>query len=260
MYRKSLAATLAALVLSACMPSVAAPLVQMEVLQRDSGQPLPRHFHRGQQWIAGLPGSRYSVRLSNRTGERVLVVLSVDGVNAVTGESANPSQTGYVLGPWQTTEVAGWRKSLDGIAQFEFTDAGSSYASRTGRGRDVGVIGIAVFEEAFDHRRYPRNPSAVQRQESHEGASASAAAPAEASDSLAKQQQRLGTGHGAPEWSPVGQTYFARGSSRPAQLTELRYDAPERLIALGILPAVFEHQFQGESPRAFGQGFVADPW
>ena len=48
-------------------------------------------------------------------------MLSVDGVNAVTGQTASPSQGGYVLEPWETAEIAGWRKSLDDIAQFVFT-------------------------------------------------------------------------------------------------------------------------------------------
>src|SRR3546814_20574948 len=94
-----------------------------------------------------MPGHRYAVRLTNTSGERVLVVLSVDGVNAVTGEDADPSQAGYVLAPWQSTEIDGWRKSLDEVARFSFTDLPDSYAARTGRPRTVGVIGIAVFRE-----------------------------------------------------------------------------------------------------------------
>src|SRR3546814_1568020 len=87
------------------------------------------------------------VGLTNTSGERVLVVLSVDGVNAVTGEDADPSQAGYVLAPWQSTEIDGWRKSLDEVARFRFTDLPDSYAARTGRPGNVGVIGIAVFRE-----------------------------------------------------------------------------------------------------------------
>ena len=145
---------LAALLLAAaCGPALArhAPtgqVVEVDVIDRDSGQWLPEYRHRGDDWIAGAPGHRYSVRLTNTSGERVLVVLSVDGVNAVTGEDAHPSQAGYVLAPWQSTEVAGWRKSLDDIAQFVFTDLPDSYAARTGRPDNVGVIGIAVFREA----------------------------------------------------------------------------------------------------------------
>src|SRR3546814_3906476 len=62
-------------------------------------------------------------------------LLSVDGVNAVTGEDADPSQAGYVLAPWQSTEIDGWRKSLDEVARFRFTDLPDSYAARTGRDR-----------------------------------------------------------------------------------------------------------------------------
>src|SRR5690606_29068686 len=97
---------------------------------------------------AGQQGHRYSVRLRNGSAERVLVVLSVDGLNAISGEVAAPGQTGYVLNPWQTTDIHGWRKSSDEVAQFVFTDPDRSYAARTGRPDNIGVIGVAVFHEA----------------------------------------------------------------------------------------------------------------
>ncbi|NUS39054.1 MAG: hypothetical protein HOQ02_08525, partial [Lysobacter sp.] len=140
---------LAALLAStACAPLSAQPLVRMAIVDRDSGQWLPEYRHRGDRWIAGTPAHRYGVRLANTSGERVLVVLSVDGVNAVTGETAGPQQAGYVLDPWENAEIDGWRKSLDDVARFVFTDLPDSYAARTGRPDDVGVIGIAVFREA----------------------------------------------------------------------------------------------------------------
>jgi len=233
--------------------------------------------------VPGEPGHRYAVRLTNTTGERVLVVLSVDGVNAVDGRTAHPSQTGYVLAPWQSTEVAGWRKSLDDVAQFYFTDLPDSYAARTGRPDNVGVIGIAVFRESQPQRyyepSYPRPyppysrgydediagngraksgraensnaPAAAERQAS--GAAADASAPMR---EIA--QQRIGTGHGAREWAPVSSTDFVRASSRPTQVTQLRYDAPNNLIAMGILPRPYQYWGRDE-PRAFPGAFVADP-
>ena len=47
-----------------------------------------RGSYRGASYVAGRPGDRYAVRLTNRSPGRVLVVLSVDGVNAVSGETA----------------------------------------------------------------------------------------------------------------------------------------------------------------------------
>ena len=157
--------TLALAFAAACaLPAVAharitPSLVELDVVDRDSGQTLPEYRHRAQDWIAGAPGHRYAVRLRNTTGERVLVVLSVDGVNAVSGQTAAPSQAGYVLGPWESAEIGGWRKSLDDIAQFVFTDLPDSYAARTGRPDNVGVVGIAVFRERMQ-RPLPPMPYA----------------------------------------------------------------------------------------------------
>lgn len=252
---------LAASVACAALPAAAGPLVQLDVVDRERGEQMPVHRHRGDAWIAGTPGHRYGVRLTNTSGERVLVVLSVDGVNAVSGETADPAQAGYVLGPWQSTEIAGWRKSLRDVAAFVFTDLPDSYAARTGRPDHVGVIGIAVFREARAYVPPPAPPPAVAR-----GAERSARAPAAAQESAAADghgaqhdalAQRIGTGHGAREWAPVSRTAFERASHRPAQVTQLRYDAPERLVALGILPRPYWRQAQ--APRAFPAGFVPDP-
>jgi hypothetical protein len=87
------------------------------------------------------------VELYNRSRGRLLNVVSVDGVNVITGETAAFHQAGYVLAPGQRYDVNGWRKSRREIAAFEFTSLPRSYAARTGRPDDVGVIGVAVFRE-----------------------------------------------------------------------------------------------------------------
>lgn len=251
MLRRCILLAAALLASSACAPLSAQPLVRMTVVDRDSGQWLPEYRHRGDRWIAGTPGHRYGVRLENTTGERVLVVLSVDGVNAVSGETAAPSQAGYVLDPWESAEIDGWRKSLDDVAQFVFTDLPDSYAARTGRPDDVGVIGIAVFREARSVALEDDVPSPMA------GMARKAAAPAaEAADAV---PQRLGTGHGEREWSPVGQTAFERASDAPEQLTSVRYDDRARLVAIGVLPRHGWRPAPARAPRAFPQGFVPDP-
>ena len=89
-----------ALVPWAALARAPAALVDLQVVDRDSGTVLPQYRHGGQAWLAGEPGRDYAVRLRNLGPERVLVVLSVDGVNAVSGQTADPRQAGYVLGPW----------------------------------------------------------------------------------------------------------------------------------------------------------------
>ena len=264
MFRKYLLILLATLMASACSQTQAGPLVDVAVVDRDSGRWLPTYRYQRESWIAGIPGSRYGVRLTNATGERVLVVLSVDGVNAVSGQTANPSQAGYVLGPWESAEISGWRKSLEDVAQFVFTDLGDSYAARTGRPRNVGVIGVAVFQES--RPRYTPMPVAptAQGRGYDERAESKAADPgaSAARESVADStvQQRMGTGHGQREWSPVSQTSFIRATRSPAQISELRYEDERRLIALGIIPRATPYYLRGGTrPSAFPDGYVADP-
>ena len=122
-------------------------LVQVDVYDRADGLALPVYQKDGRNYIVGVPGHEYAVRIRNTTGGRVLAVTSVDGVNVISGDTAAPSQSGYVLDPWGSVEIAGWRKSMSRTAAFYFTDLGDSYAARTGRPQNVGVIGVAVFQE-----------------------------------------------------------------------------------------------------------------
>ena len=148
--RRLLLTLLAAAATSACtaLPAHATGnLVDLQVVDRSRGDVLSTWRHRGASWVAGRPGDRYALRLSNRTGGRVLVVLSVDGVNVVSGETASTGQTGYVLGPWASAEITGWRKSYSEAAAFYFTALPDSYAARTDRPDNVGVIGAAIFRE-----------------------------------------------------------------------------------------------------------------
>lgn len=121
--------------------------LDMRIVDRASGRVLPLHRFRGDTWVPAEAGMRYALRVTNLSRERLLVVLSVDGVNIVTGDTASYAQSGYVLSPGQRYELTGWRKSNAEVAAFEFSRLGQSYAARTGRPFDVGVIGAAVFRE-----------------------------------------------------------------------------------------------------------------
>ena len=260
----------------------ARPLVDLTVVDRDTGSTLETYSHHGRRYVPGEPGHRYALRLSNRTGERVLVVLSVDGVNAVTGQTAGSDQAGYVLDPWQTTEIAGWRKSYSDIAQFVFTALDDTYAARTGRPDNVGVIGMAVFRErapepvytppmyappvdARDDGPYASRKEARAAAPSAQAAgTASGLANGKSMHSMDRQvdsvAQEIGTGHGAREYAPTSETAFERLSSSPQQVIQLFYDTPQQLVARGIMPRYYAHHWSHEdAPQPFPIGFVPDP-
>jgi len=260
--RRTLFATAAAL-LSACAASSstagcdnqAAPLcgtdlVDVAILDRTTGERLTVYGHAGQRWVAGTPGHRYAVSVRSRSAGRVLGVVSVDGVNVVTGATAAWDQGGYVLSPWESFDILGWRKSQERVADFVFTDLENSYAARTGRPDDVGVIGVAVFREAAP---VPPPASLNQAPSDRSGmAPFSRAVPAPEQ----RPEQRLGTGHGPGETSRVLMTEFERAQDRPDQIVVIRYDRRERLVAMGVIP-------DGAAPRPFPRsasaGFVPDP-
>ena len=122
-------------------------LADVSVIDRDSGCALATHYYRGEYWVAGSPGARYAIAIRNRLGERVLAVTSVDGINVVSGATAGWGQTGYVFGAGEDYRITGWRKSDSDVAAFAFTPSPNSYAERTGRPANVGIIGVALFRE-----------------------------------------------------------------------------------------------------------------
>ncbi|HVE50213.1 MAG TPA: hypothetical protein VNG69_11420, partial [Casimicrobiaceae bacterium] len=63
----------------------AASLAHVDVYDRISGRSLDVHEKDGRQYIVGVPGHEYAVRIRNISNRRILAVTSVDGVNVVTG-------------------------------------------------------------------------------------------------------------------------------------------------------------------------------
>ena len=235
--------------------AVAASLAEVQVIDRTTGQSLETWRHRGHLYVAGTPGNRYAVSLRNRSDGRVLTVISVDGVNAVSGETANASQSGYVLAPGQSAEIAGWRKSLEEVAAFYFTRIGDSYAARTERPQNVGVIGVAVFNEYVP----PTPPAQIGAQEkaesSADNATGSAARSAAKAAPAPAAEAKLGTGHGERIAARVGTTEFRRQSTQPNEVITIFYDSRANLIARGIIPGTPSYGH----PNPFPGGFVPDP-
>jgi hypothetical protein len=101
-------------------------------------------------FIIGEQGERYSIVIANRSNHRVEAVTTVDGVDVMNGQTGSVENRGYVLDPYQTMVVDGFRQSQTHVAAFRFAKVADSYAAQTGSARNVGVIGIAFFDERGD--------------------------------------------------------------------------------------------------------------
>jgi hypothetical protein len=289
----ALAATVAAIGLVGAAKAHADP-VDLQVVDRQTGRPLKIWRHDGRLFVAGEPGDRYGLRVTNHTGGRVLVVMSVDGVNILTGETANYDQGGYVFDAHESYEVTGWRKSTTQVAAFTFAPLPQSYAARTGRPADVGVIGMAVFnervvppetyaapetgsgstdepdrgasgaEDSVARARSlaePVTPPPPTSSRLAPAAGVAAPAPAGAFAKAERQDERLGTAHGAREWSAVAMVDFERATPYPQFARQIEYDTRDHLIASGVIPGPREYErrpnpFPANSDQ---EGFVPDP-
>ena len=212
-------------------------LADLTVYDRTEARRLPVYWHQGRAYVAGKPGNEYQITLRSLR-EDVLAVVSVDGVNVITGETANPAQSGYVLGARASLDIQGWRKSLAQTAAFYFTSLADSYAARTGRPDDVGVIGVALFRRKQERQQISPNAPA----------SAAGARAAEA-------DSRLGTGHGRQETSYAEYVAFERATSTPAEVVTLYYDSYRNLVANGVL----QSPATPREPVPFPMAFAPDP-
>ncbi len=266
--------------LAACALSLPAAatgnIADIVIHDRAQNRTLPVHVHEGRHYVVGNPGNEYEIRMRNRQRSDILTVVSVDGVDVMSGDTAGWEQGGYVLGAYQGFSIKGWRKSLDRVAAFYFTTLPDSYAARTGRPGNVGVIGVAVFRrkpEPVVQYSPPRpahgaaeadEPAPATTAAEHSGASP---AVSQARDDLAglgtgagsremapQKSARLGTGHGRSEVSQVTYTDFERATSTPAEIITIYYDSYRNLVAQGVIRAPSIAR-----PDPFPARFVADP-
>jgi hypothetical protein len=222
-------------------------MADINVYDRSESRSLPVYWHEGRAWVVGKPGNEYQISVRSRQGDEVLAVLSVDGINVITGETASPQQSGYVLSPGRALDVRGWRKNMERTAAFYFTSLPDSYAARTGRPDNVGAIGLALFRRKAQEPAPIAQPDALSKSERNDAAHAPASRASEAA---------LGTGHGRQEVSPARYVGFERASSEPAETITLYYDSHANLVARGVIRAPLLPRRPLPNPFP---GFVPDP-
>jgi hypothetical protein len=230
---------------------------QVDIYDRVTGENLPTFQHKGRLYVAGEPGHEYEIRIHTNSPQRVLAVTSVDGVNVISGQTSTVNQSGYVLDPYGYATVEGWRKSMSHTAAFYFTKLSDSYAARTGRPDNVGVIGVALFHERTPccraEEELSRSNGAVQAPSASEPAYADKQARSKAE----KSDSKLGTGHGRSEYSAAQYTEFERASTTPDETIVIYYDSARNLIAQGVMPARQKYGYR--LPQPFPGSFVPDP-
>jgi len=263
---KTLSALAAALLAVASLSAQAVGrMADLAIHDRSTGRELPVYWHEGRAYVVGKPGNEYQVVVKNRRGEDLLAVVSVDGVNVLDGRTAASNQGGYIVSSWQRLDIKGWRKSLGEVASFYFTSLADSYAARTDRPNNVGVIGVALFRRAPRYEPVPEpapiepwGPKSERRDAPAQSDSAGSLSKRHKpqAESRAAPSAPLGTGHGRREESRAYYTEFERATREPEETIAIYYDSYRNLVAQGVLS-----NYAGpRDPQPFPSGFAPDPW
>ena len=221
----------------------------VDVQVRVEGEPAPLLTGPGEddrRYVQAFAGREYALVVRNTTGRRVAVVIAVDGLNVLTGDRSTlaADERKYVLDPYETATIRGWRTSLDEVRQFTFVDERRSYAERTGQANaDMGWIRIASFRE--QRPWWVIRPERMQTYRGEDGAppadapsppTTSKAAPAPlARGEAAPQGSFPGTGWGDRRDDRVSTTTFRTDPDAVDRLV-IRYEYGSGLRALGVLP------------------------
>ncbi len=254
---------IATLLLSGISPveAVTESDLSLEILV--NGQPLHEYAARNTSYVEAVKHAEYSLRLQNRTGQRMAVALAVDGLNTIDAKTGSAQKASkWVLDPWQTVTVDGWQIGPDTARKFFFTSEDKSYGAWLGKTANLGIIEAVAYREFTPPP--PQEPVLREdRDESGRLRSLESAAPRAAGKAApAPVDDYAATGIGRKIDNRVTRVQM-RLDPRPAAHLRLRYEYRQQLVSLGVLPSYEEEQALARRERALSFDdfdFAPDPW
>src|SRR5664279_2357017 len=236
-----------------------------------NGSPRPELSARGTVYVEALKGRDYALRLSNPTGTRVAVALSVDGLNTIDAKhTSSRDARKWVLAPYETVVIPGWQVNNATSRKFVFTGERGSYGAALGKTEDLGIIEAVFYrerppyrsgrwnEKQEDRRQKDREISLNERERRPDAPASGflqdAAPPAaQAEASAGDQSQKSSSLDSSSAGAKLSDEYAATGmgnrtrfgiervdidlESEPAAVVRFRYEFRPQLVALGVLPS-----------------------
>lgn len=189
-------------------------------------------------YVEAIRGAEYGVRVTNHTGQRIGLVIAVDGRNIISGKKSHlkRSERMYVLGPYQTRTYDGWRSSRNRVNRFYFTEDIDSYAGAFGDYTAMGVIAVAAFKEKNVRRYDDDDDDYIYRGDRRPSGknSAESASRAQKHGRTESLEPSPGTGYGDDRYSPSRRVHF-KPKKHAFDKTFLKYEWRETLCEKGIV-------------------------
>lgn len=250
-----------------------------------NGRPVRRYYDdSGKIWIEGRKGKAFTLKVKNNSHERILGIVSVDGLNVINGKHVPVEDSrGYVLNSYSSINIPGWKISKNEVREFYFTiNSDNSYAKKIGADeRNVGVIATAVYKEKvyppitytyttnttttpIDYRGWDFSSGTSLRSEpvsiyssmnvsdSNENSGYSGAEKQTSSVSLSKapvKREKVSVGSGERQQFKTHTVDFERGVYEGEVL--IYYDTWEGLKKRGVLRDDRDYR---DNPQPFGSG------
>jgi hypothetical protein len=106
-----------------------------------------------------MHGKPFTIQLRHQSSGRKAVFIGVDGKCVQTGKDdwTNPraDMRAYLVEPYRTMELKGFRTSEETVGEFVFTDVERSYAAQTGTSENSrGTIGLEIWGERAVQRNW----------------------------------------------------------------------------------------------------------
>ncbi len=193
-------------------------------------------------YVIARDQDEYRIRLRNKTGERIGVVVAVDGRNIISGSKSHlrPREKMYILNPYQTAEYSGWRSSRNHVNRFFFTQMNKSYAAAWGDSSRVGIIAVAAFKERYQQiQQYKNNDRSSGTTKNRKNSRNQ------------RMSDRPGTGYGKSEWSPSRKVSFSP-RKKPMLKEFIKYEYRSNLCRRGVIRCQPHQRFDIPDP-AFDQ-------
>ena len=230
---------LTALLLAAGAANAASPSgFGLDVLV--NGSPRPELAARGTVYVEASRGRDYALRLSNPTGRRVAVALSVDGLNTIDAKhTSSRDARKWVLAPYETVVIPGWQVNNAVSRKFVFTGERGSYGAALGKTEDLGIIEAVFFRERLPYRveaRPDATPPAAPAESSARGQSQKSSSLDSSGAGAKLSDEYAATGMGNRTRFGVEHVDIDL-ENEPAAVVRLRYEFRPQLVALGVLPS-----------------------
>lgn len=219
----------------------------------ENGNKITEFNKDGLTYVEGRKGSKYKIRVTNNTPSRIKAIISVDGLDIITGKRAMSNGGGYVIDPYATQIFNGWRINDNEVREFFFTNQKNSYNAKTGNDtNNLGVIGVVAYKEYISPTvvscDYLGSFDSGRRYSIGTAYGASGFSQTALQNSVSQDFASIGTGMGAVKESKV-QTVHLNWESIPFAACSLYYKSRKELESMGIVVAPIKSK---PLPSAFG--------